>query len=181
MAAQLAQFIVYACPLGELGQQLERYLTHSRSRCGANAAHRYMPHCTLTGFFRDDVAAIPVYLEAIAHTLQALPPPTPVATISRMTLRPDWHGLEVQSEWLLSFTRQFAQVARSPSRPEPLRLKTWLHVSLAYEFPPAQARPLRQLAEQWVDPQAPVHWALRFYQRRADDTWMCHQQWILGA
>ena len=47
----MPKLIVYACPVGELAEQLETYFSKSRLACGPNQAHQYMPHCTLTGFF----------------------------------------------------------------------------------------------------------------------------------
>lgn len=178
-----SQFIIYACPVGELAEQLEVYFDQSLKICGPNAAHSYMPHCTLTGFFRDEENAIPLYQRAIAQALeQFIPPPHPVINISGMTFQPDWHGLELQSDWLTQLISEVAQLATSPTRQEPLRLKNWLHLSLAYGFPPEQTKELIQLAETYVNPQANVEWELRFYQRHADDSnhdWTCHQSWSL--
>ncbi|MBD2464147.1 hypothetical protein H6G89_24400 [Oscillatoria sp. FACHB-1407] len=184
-----SQFIIYACPIGELAHQLEQYFDHSLRLCGRNTAHNYMPHCTLTGFFRDDETAIPVYLEAIAQSLrQASPPPDPVITITGMTFHPNWHGLELQSDWVKQLIQQVAQRVVSPTRAEPLRLKDWLHLSLAYEFAPEHAEKLTHLAQSYVDvrlPQRgncfapPVNWELRFYQRHFDQTWICHRAWSM--
>ncbi len=44
----LSQFIVYACPQGELAEQIQDFYQESLDLCGFNAAHNYMPHCTLT-------------------------------------------------------------------------------------------------------------------------------------
>jgi len=173
-------FILYACPVGELATQLDTYFAESERCCGRNAAHNYMPHCTLTGFFQDEVAAVEGYVEAVAKALneqRAIAPPT--IAIQHMAFRPDWHGLELRSPWLQHFTTQFSQLAHSPTRPEPLRLKTWLHLSLAYEFDPNHAETLQQLAQKYVNPQAPVLWEIRFYQRHADWKWTCCGVWPL--
>lgn len=175
-----SQFIVYACPVGELAEQLDTYFEQSLRLCGRNAAHHYMPHCTLTGFFQDDEAAVAIYQKAIAQALkQAPPPPDPVITITGMTFRPDWHGLELQSDWLKTLIKTIAHLAESPTRQEPLRLKDWLHLSLAYEFAPEHAKKLTHLAQSYVDVRSPVQWELRFYQRHSDHTWTCHQAWSI--
>jgi hypothetical protein len=190
MTAQLSmtELIVYACPIGELAEQLEQYFEQSQQRVGKNAAHHYMPHCTLTGFFRDVEAAIPVYLQALDRVLtRSQPYPHPVITITQMAFRPDWHGLELQSDWLKQRIADFATLAQSPTRSNNLRLKTWLHLSLAYEFQSEQATPLAELACQLIQPEVPVEWEVRFYQRRSDPlqvsqrdrTWHCHQSWQL--
>ena len=59
------KFIIYACPMGKLNSQLEDYFNKSRQLYGENTAHKYMPHCTLTGFFTDESSAIPIYVEAL--------------------------------------------------------------------------------------------------------------------
>lgn len=172
------QFILYACPVGELATQLETYFAESKRLCGANAAHKYMPHCTLTGFFQDEEEAVGLYRRAIAQALQEQPMP-PTITIQGMSFRADWHGLELQSPWLQQFTAQFAEYAHSPTRQDALRLKSWLHLSLAYDFPPDHATTLQQLALKQVNPHAPVQWEIRFYQRHPDHRWTCHDIWSL--
>ncbi|HEY9646941.1 MAG TPA: hypothetical protein V6C88_11255 [Chroococcidiopsis sp.] len=175
-----SQFIVYACPTGPLADQLAHYFEHSLRQCGRNAAHAYMPHCSLTGFFRDDETAAPLYRRAIAQALSQAPPcPDPVIAITGLHFRPDWHGLELQSDWLKQLIANFAQLSISCTRDEPLRLKTWLHLSLAYDFPTDRAAHLTHLAQTHIDPHAPVGWELRFYQRHPDHTWTCHQSWPL--
>jgi ubiquitin-associated SH3 domain-containing protein len=175
-----SEFIVYACPLGELAKQLHTYFEHSLKLCGCNAAHHYMPHCSLTGFFQDEEALIPLYVKAIDRALeQASPWPDPVIMITGMSFRPDWHGLELQSDWLRHLIAKFAQLTVSWTHQHPLRLKDWLHLSLAYEFPSEQFDRLMQLAQTYVNPQAPVEWELRFYQRHVNHTWTCHRAWPL--
>lgn len=175
-------FIVYACPVGELADQIDRYYQQSLALCGANAAHQYMPHCTLTGFFQDEETAIPLYVQALDRALRQAPPcPNPVLTIQQLSFHSDWHGLELQSDWLKHLVAHFAELALSPTRRDDLRLKDWLHLSLAYEFQPEQSDLLMQLAQKFIDLQASVQWELRFYQRHADHHWTCHQSWQLDS
>jgi ubiquitin-associated SH3 domain-containing protein len=54
-----------------------------------------------------------------------------------------------------------------------LRLKGWLHLSLAYGFDAEQGTELKQLAQQIIDLQSDVSWELRFYQKNLDQTWRC--------
>jgi hypothetical protein len=37
----LGKFIIYACPVGELKEQLEDYFHKSLNLCGKNTAHNY--------------------------------------------------------------------------------------------------------------------------------------------
>lgn len=173
-------FIIYACPTGELAEQLDRYFQQTLTACGANAAHHYMPHCTLTGFFQDEETAIPLYVQALDRALsQAQSCLTPVMTIQQLTFCPDWHGLELQSEWLKKMMTTFATFATSSTRQDALRLKDWLHLSLAYEFQPEQSELLIRLAQECINLQASVLWELRFYQRHSDHRWTCHRSWQL--
>ncbi|MEM7063159.1 MAG: hypothetical protein AAF572_08340 [Cyanobacteria bacterium P01_B01_bin.77] len=178
MTNESTKFILYACPVGELGQQLETYFKESLERCGANTAHQYMPHCTLTGFFEDKQQAAMRYVAALKSALaQQLPQqPIPVAEIRQLSFHENWHGLELTAPWFQSVAQTFASLAKSPS---PLRLKTWLHVSLAYGFDPTLAKPLKQMALHIVDPQIPVDWELRLYQRQSN--WHCHYYYLLTS
>lgn len=169
-------FILYACPVGELGQQLETYFAKSLGQCGPNTAHQYMPHCTLTGFFEDTASQAGNYREALKQALvQQLPTcPMTVADITRMSFQDDWYGLELNAPWFQKLATAFANLAPALT---PLRLKNWLHISLAYDFESSQADTLQQLALQIVNPQAPVTWEIRLYQRQPD--WVCHYAYTL--
>ena len=180
-SADAHEYIVYACPRGELADQLARYFAASRELVGANAAHQYMPHCTLTGFFHDEPAAVEIYCAALEAALdRARPHQPPVAlSILRMELQERFHGLLLDSAWLIALIADFACSVDSPTRQDALRLKDWLHLSLAYAFPPAHHEPLAQLARELVDPHAQVVWELGFYEREVSGAWACHSRWPL--
>ncbi len=174
----MPKFIVYACPVGELASQLKIYFEISRLLCGPNSAHNYMPHCTLTGFFEEQVSAAPNYTQKLERSYKRLrrSQPHPPIEVKDLVFRPDWHGLELSSAWLKKVVVDFACTATSPTRNSPLRLKEWLHLSLAYDFQADQVETLQTLAIDLVDPHAPVQWELRFYQRNPDNSWVCHQK-----
>ena len=173
----MPKFIVYACPVGELANQLETYFAKSRLTCGPNSAHKYMPHCTLTGFFEEQARAVPNYTQKLERSYKRLrrSQPYPVIDVKDLSFRPDWHGLELNSDWLKKVVLDFACTATSPTRTSPLRLKDWLHLSLAYDFQADHAETLATLAMDLIDPRATVQWELRFYQRNLDNRWICHQ------
>lgn len=175
------KLIVYACPVGTLADQLDAYFAAAWQRCGANTAHCYPPHCTLTGFFRDELAAAGVYIEQLSAVLHEAYQrrPTPVIEITGMYCTPHFHYLKLESPWLHECISNFAARAESPTRQEALRVKDWYHLSLAYEFPPEQHEPLRDLAERYVDPAAAVEWELRFYHQHAGGAWTCLHAWPL--
>lgn len=202
------ELIVYACPIGEMACQLERYFEKSLAQCGVNAAHRYMPHCTLTGFFHDVESSISRYVEVLGNALTHARPSKPSSPIiiKSLAFHENWHGLELESDWLKTLIADFAHCADSSTRMDDVRLKDWLHLSLAYDFDPTQSDRLKHLANACVDITAGVAWELRFYQRirrhqhlRQDaqdaglvgtgsapgwevyggDRWFCHQAWQL--
>ncbi|NTU84382.1 MAG: hypothetical protein HGA45_34305 [Chloroflexales bacterium] len=175
------EYIVYACPLGRLARQLATYYSESRAVCGPNAAHQYMPHCTLTGFFHDEPASVPAYTQALDAALSRARPtrPDPVLQVSGLLLSETFHGLLLESPWLKGLTADFAASAPAVMRHDHIRLKSWLHLSLAYEFPPEQHHQLATLAHDLVEIAAPVSWELRFYERHADISWTCHAYWSL--
>ena len=174
----MPQLIVYACPVGELADQLDAYFAQSRVACGPNAAHHYMPHCTLTGFFEDTTSRIPAYAAGLVRSLQQhqRSHPHPPIVVTSLTFREHWHGLELSADWLRQLIADFATAATSPTQPSPLRLKDWLHVSLAYGFAAEHREGLQHLAEHLINPQSSVDWELRLYERHADGTWTCHQR-----
>lgn len=179
MATRVAELIIYACPVGVLGGQLDAYMARVSHEIGRNAAHGYMPHCTLTGFFHDDAAAIPHYRAALAQALvHAAPHGADDIRVDAMQLTETFHYLKLESAWLIALVQAVANLAQSPTRRDSLRLKDWLHVSLAYQFLPEQHEPLASLAREMVDPRAPVAWTLRLYERCAAG-WVLHGDWPL--
>jgi hypothetical protein len=174
-------FIIYACPVGELADQIDHYYAVSQAICGPNASHSYMPHCSLTGFFHDEQEAVGRYIEALDTALRRAraAQPIPVLAIEGIALREDFHGLLLSSPWLKGLIGDFARTLSSPTRRDTLRLKDWLHLSLAYAFPPKQHTTLAELARKLVDIKAPVSWELRFYERHVDGSWACHAGWPL--
>ena len=176
-----AELILYACPSGPLAAQLDRYFEAAKAAFSWNPANDYMPHCTLTGFFRDAEAAIPAYIAAIESAVQRNKPtlPSPVMRVTGFLFQEDFHGLTLSSNWLLRVTSEFAAAAPCVSRTDPLRLKHWLHLSLAYQFPKTEHRPRTALAHSKVATDASVRWRLCLYQRFPDRTWTRHGLWPL--
>lgn len=173
------QFIIYACPIGKLNSQIETYLVKSRKLSGENKAHKYMPHCTLTGFFTDELSSIPFYIEALerAYTEAKNNNLSLDVEITKLTFNENWHGLELKADSIKKLVTNFAKLENSPTRQEKLRLKDWLHLSLAYGFNPEAREQLQTLATELIDIKARVNWELRFYQKNPDWTWKCLRSW----
>ncbi len=175
----LRELIVYACPTGALAEQLQLYLDRTRAVPGPNAAHRYPPHISLTGFFHDDATAVPKYVNWLSSALQRAAHRADIC-IKTMMLELNFHGLIIESPWLRQLASDFAALAQSPSRKDQLRLKDWLHLSLAYEFSPEQHECLKSIAQSLVDVNALVSWELCFYERRVNDAWCCLASWPIS-
>lgn len=171
------QFIVYACPTGELNTQLETYLQLSKEQCGANNAHKYMPHCTLTGFFTDRLSSADYYIEALDEAYKKSDRAYEIK-IKQLVFNPEWHGLELQAEEIKNLIKDFVRLETSPTRQENIRRKDWLHLSLAYGFESCDRAKLEMLARETINLSADVAWELRFYQR-LQGNWNCLKTWIL--
>ncbi|MDJ0692214.1 MAG: hypothetical protein QNJ41_27455 [Xenococcaceae cyanobacterium MO_188.B32] len=176
-----ANFIIYACPVGELNNQLEAYFSKSLQLYGENSAHKYMPHCTLTGFFSDNCSSIPFYFEALARAYKNAKHNNLSLNIKikQLTFNDNWHGLELQADGLKELMLDFTQIENSPTRTDKLRLKDWLHLSLAYDFDYQDGEKLKSLAEELIDLNSKVNWELRFYQKNPDWSWNCLQSWSI--
>ena len=176
------QFIVYACPTGELNAQLETYFQRSYEECGKNKAHNYMPHCTLTGFFTDELDSMSYYAEALEQAYQSAKKNqvSLAVEIIQPLYKSQWHGLELQAPGIKQLVKNFAQWEKSPTRQSEIRLKDWLHLSFAYGFSPESHPRLEQLARETINLEAEANWELRFYQR-ADTLWYCLNSWTLST
>ena len=186
------ELIVYACPLGNLAQAIDRYFTMSLAQWGENAAHRYMPHCSLTGFFQewpvpgalDPTQTLKIYHDTLTNLFSDTRVRSiPTIAVKTLLFRSNWYGLELESPWIKSKIQEFIEILqiehRDPQELAPIRPKEWLHVSLAYEFSPIAALPLKELAQDLINPQLSVSWEVRLYQRLTGNQWTCHGQWEL--
>ena len=84
------------------------------------------------------------------------------------------------SDNLKTIITNFSQAKTLSSYSAQLRLKDWLHLSLAYDFDPEQVEQLKQLATAIIDLKANVNWELRVYQKNPDWSWKCLQSWKLS-
>lgn len=172
------RYILYACPGDGLDARVRAYYRDCAARIGGNTAHTYPPHCTLTGFIRDAEDADDDYratctaaMRSHADTAAAMGAAVRIApTVYREDfyslplLAPAWEAVASAFAATLSLRRDAAQV----------RCKRQLHLSLAYDFPPAQHAPLRAraAAHDLDDRRADTDgWHLRLF--RVDDagTW----------
>ena len=86
----------------------------------------------------------------------------------------------MQANGLKQLITNFARLEKSSTRQEKLRLKDWLHLSLAYDFNPEYNYDLQNLATEIIDLQSSVNWEFRFYQKNPDWTWNCLKTWSIN-
>lgn len=172
------ELILYACPTGPLAECIERYFDALATR--PTAAQRYPPHCTLTGFFHDEPGAIPAYVEAAGRAADESRRSSIAVDVTGLRTDPDCIGLTIVSPGLERLTEDFAErVADVPTRIDDIRVKDWLHVSLAYGHAADAHDEPADLAQATVDATLDAGWELRLYERRAGDRWTVHGTWPL--
>lgn len=176
----VSELILYACPTRELAKEIDEVFIKLADR--PTTAQRYPPHCSLTGFFHDDTHAVPVYVQAAEAAVGAAVAANRSVAVEVVALRTEvtWIGLEIRSPDLQALATDFARrVADVPTRVDDIRLKDWLHVSLAYGHQPDEHDELAELITGRVDPLADVGWELRLYER-ANETWTARGAWPLS-
>ena len=178
MTAEHCSLIVYAVPLGPLGDQLEAYW-HRTAPIRPNAALEYPPHCTVTGFFHrrpEDITGVVAALERAMADGGG----SPVApAVSRMVLDGSWFGLVLEAPGLVDLAARFAGLVPTGPDDDAVRPKTDPHLSLAYEFAPESAIELGALAALIVRPDASARWELRLYEGRRGASWRSLAAWPL--
>ncbi len=179
MSAERTSLIVYAVPLGPLGDQLDDYW-HRAAPILPNAALAYPPHCTVTGFFHRRAEDVPGVVAAVERAVSddGGSPAAPV--VERMVLDGGWFGLVLDAPALVALAERFARLAPTGPDDDPVRPKAHPHLSLAYEFGPEDATALAALAALTVRPEASALWELRLYEGRRSGPWRSLAAWPLA-
>ena len=168
------ELILYATPGGEFGEACDRFFAEVAASGRSTTAQSYPPHVSLTGFFRRP----PVAVERLTLEVQAAiaaAPRGPVA-VDPIARREGWLGVEIKSDWLLELASLFAARHRLEHGDDPIRLKDWLHMSLAYgEFPVGTgAQDYLDQAQATIAVNAPARWSVGLWERR-DSDWIRHR------
>lgn len=168
------ELIVYATPTGPLADAVDHFVETVNDRLGPTTAQTYPPHCTLTGFFRrTDAVATSTIAEMGQAIAQAGPvPPGEVEVVALRTTK-DWVGLELRSPWLIELTAALAASNRPGPEDDALRLKDWLHLSLAYGVDDLDAH--GALATDLIDPALVADWEVAVWERHGDGSWTRHR------
>lgn len=154
------ELILYATPTGPLADACAAYFDAVQS----TTAQTYPPHVTLTGFFHRRDRREPIDAASVVGEV-----PAGVVEIRRLTCNEDWVGLEVDSPWLEAAAASFAQRMPPAAGEDDIRVKDWLHLSLAYGVPDLGVHADR--ARQEIDVTQPVGWEVGLWERSHGDHW----------
>ena len=160
------EYVLYACPGGALGSQLEDLWAESLGQCGRNGAHKSFPHITLCQYFGCDDGKLPQLAHAIQACVQQMGD-LPEKFELNFYSSGSYIGLFLEDQpatrWLKTFIQNIAgELGKIGLKMEPH--KKQLHMTLAYQFHSDQLKTLEALCRK-VDPKAPVKWEMRLYSR----------------
>ncbi len=172
------ELILYATPRGPLLDACDRYFARARA-LGGTTAQTYPPHVTLTGFFRRSTARrneLVGEIDVLLRQWGAVP--AHAVSVDALTVGQDWVGLAVSSRWLRELAEEVAEHDVLGEDDDPLRLKDWLHLSLAYgDLGDRPIADYADLAVELVDPTLAVTWDVGLWERNGDPTaptWQRH-------
>lgn len=162
------ELILYATPTGPLAHCCDSYFEWAAG--APTTAQEYPPHCTLTGFFWRDGTRAEELIERTA-TIVAAASPVPDDAVDVVSLKttPDWVGLELRSPWLLALAAEVAAADRPLQNEDALRLKHWLHLSLAYDIDDLSHHGARARAS--VDIDLAAGWEVALWERLDGHRW----------
>jgi hypothetical protein len=136
------ELILYAEPGGELGARCAEFWAAMSAADAATDAQTYPPHVTLTGCFHRDPSRVMPILDAYSRAVDAAAPRgldgvrwmAPAAL--ELQVDDAWAGFHVAAPWMdavvAAFTAPDSAAHPATSGDDELRLRSWLHLSLAY-------------------------------------------------
>ncbi|XP_017759027.1 PREDICTED: protein UBASH3A homolog [Eufriesea mexicana] len=156
------QYVLYACPTGELAEQLMKFWSQSKELIW-NRAHNYMPHITLVSFFKaadESTAELVNALESVVNQDELLDNIELETYISS-----NFMGLfvKVNAEYLQNIAIQYTNKLSSLGISAEPKVKLF-HLTLAYQFPSNLYQQLRLMVEK-LTLSCPTNWELRLYSR----------------
>lgn len=179
-----AQLILYAIPTGLLAEQCDRLFRMVRA-IAPTTAQTYPPHCTLTGFFHRPVHRVHEVIDAFERTcaepaVRAAMADAGDRLVARRHVQalgvrrhPDWLGIELEAPVLRHVATVFAgELARSRrAGDDAIRLKDWLHLSLAYDCDAALLDRHTALAGAMLGDDLACEWQLGLWRRHLGGRW----------
>lgn len=132
------ELILYAEPGGALGARCTEYWASVSAAEATTSAQEFPPHVSLTGFFHRPHDRVAEVTAAFAAALDAAAPAGldgirwvgPVAL--EFQANDTWIGLHVEAPWMDAVIAAFVAACPQVAGDDPVRPKSWLHVSLSY-------------------------------------------------
>lgn len=170
------QLIVYAEPQGALGARCAEFWAAVSAAEAATSAQEYPPHVSLTGFFGRHPARRADVVDAFTAALDEVVPAGldgsrwagPVTT--EYQANDEWIGFHVQASWMDALIAAFVADPRTApdAAEDPVRPKSWLHLSLAYGDGFADGRPVAEAeSAPFADVRTETAWSLAVWRRDA--------------
>ncbi|CAL7940728.1 unnamed protein product [Xylocopa violacea] len=157
------QYVLYACPTGELAEQLVRFWSESKELIW-NGAHNYMPHVTLVSFFKAPDESVEELVSALETTINQSELPENIELETYVS--PNFMGLfvkQVNTDWLKHIAIRYVNKLSSLGISAEPQVKSF-HLTLAYQFPSNLYQQLRSMVEKFTLA-CPTNWELRLYSR----------------
>ncbi|XP_030834282.1 ubiquitin-associated and SH3 domain-containing protein B isoform X2 [Strongylocentrotus purpuratus] len=161
------EYIVYACAVGPLGEQLDEFWNKSLSLCGRNGAHSLLPHVTLCSFITCPDSKCTALTDAFQEVIDRWQTKAPEVLTLDFYSSTNFIGLFLEdehAEYLRKVMADFSVEAASRAGVKVEPHKKQLHLTLAYQFNPTHQEPLVNLSKE-VGIQSAARWEFRLYSR----------------
>ncbi|XP_071806227.1 ubiquitin-associated and SH3 domain-containing protein B-like [Asterias amurensis] len=161
------EYVLYACPVGPLGEELDEFWTKSLQHCGRNGAHSLLPHVTLCSFFPCVDSNVEMLTAALQQAMEELEQTAPETVTLEHYSSANFIGLfveETHADYMRRLTAQFATGALRKAGVKVDPHKKQLHMTLAYQFNTSHHDVLEKLSKE-VSINAAARWELRLYSR----------------
>jgi len=163
---QPREYLLYLCPTDSLQYQLQTFCSKSHAECGRNGAHDFIPHVTLSTFFKvpdDDVGSIIELMEkVIKNERLTIPEDLELETY----VSPNFMGFflgQDSAKAIKALTATFVKELASRDISADVYNQD-LHMTLAYNFGANQYSTLETLVNN-INPDMRSNWQFRLYSR----------------
>lgn len=163
---QPREYLLYLCPTESLQYQLQAFCTKSLAECGRNGAHDFIPHVTLSTFFKvpdDDVGSIIEMMEQVVKKQRhTIPEDLQLETY----ISPNFMGFFLGQDSATAIKALVAQFVKELANRD-ISADVYnqdLHMTLAYNFGMNQTSTLETLVRN-INPDMKSNWQLRLYSR----------------